>query len=686
MKISCLWLQDFVDIDLFDVDQLSDALAMIGLPVEGIEGEGEECVLELEVTANRPDCLNHLGVAREIAAQFSLKLRPPDFSEPPGAKGSQSLEAAVAIQNPELCPRYTARVITNVTMGESPAWMQRRLEALGQRPINSMVDITNYVLFEMGQPLHAFDYDKLAENRIVVRAPGEEEALTTLDGVDRELDSSMVVICDAVKPVALGGVMGGSNSEISEGTQTILLESAYFAPASIRRTAKQLGMRTEASYRFERGADPEAPRTALNRACRLIEEITGGACIGPVIDENPNPVTRRKIQLRAERISQVLGISIDPSFVAGVLGRLEFEVEEQENHSWQIGAPGFRGDVELEEDLVEEVARHHGYDQIASTYPAPQMSGTFRPTQQKEQLLSSTLEGFGFFEAINYAFTSPEREARFWGENPPLLPIANPLTEEDSHLRSSLVSGLVESIQRNLNQGNPDVRLYEVGRVFLPDASGNPEEAKEEGRLGLAATGDFYRPFWGTSEEEFNFYHLKGVIERLLEIFGPRVEFRKTSAFPCLHPGYAAEFFLGDKVVGFLGRIHPRLQEHYKFRQNVFLAELTSDLLDAASLGDPTYVELKKLPSIEQDLSFLIDKNQDYGKLVDVVQALDLPQLRRIQLIDLYQGPKVPKEKVSLTLRLVFADAERTLTLPEVNQQSQLVFSVLQRDFGAEGR
>ena len=686
MKISYRWLQDYVDIDLFDVDQLSDALAMIGLPVEGIEGEGEDCVLELEVTANRPDCLNHLGVAREIAAQFSLKLRPPDFAELPGAQGSQSVEATVAIQSPELCPRYTARVIENVNMGESPAWMQRRLEALGQRPINSMVDITNYVLFEMGQPLHAFDYDRLAENRIVVRTPKEGEALTTLDGVDRELDSSMVMICDAVKPVALGGVMGGSNSEISGGTRTILLESAYFAPASIRSTAKQLGMRTEASYRFERGADPEAPRMALNRACRLIEEITGGSCVGPVIDEHPSPVVRRTVQLRAERIRLVLGISIDPSFVTGVLGRLEFEVEEQKNHSWQVVVPGFRRDVELEEDLVEEVARHHGYDQIASSYPAPQISGAFRSSQRKEQLLSSTLEGFGFFEAINYAFTHPEREARFWGEGPALLPIANPLTEEDSHLRSSLVPGLVESIQRNLNQGNPDVRLYEIGSVFFPDASGKPEEVKEEGRLGLAATGDFYRPFWGSSEEEFNFYHLKGVIESLLEHFGPRVEFRKTSALSFLHPGYAAEFFLGDQAIGFLGKIHPRLQEHYKFRQDIFLAELQSDFLDASSLGDPTYVELKKLPSIEQDLSFLIDKNQDYGKLVSVVHSLDLPQLRRIQLIDLYQGPKVPKEKVSLTLRLVFADAERTLTLPEINQQSQRVFSVLQQDFGAEGR
>ncbi len=686
MKISYLWLQDFVDIDLFDLDQLADALAMIGLPVEGIEGEGEECVLELEVTANRPDCLNHLGVAREIAAQFSLKLRPPDFSESPGANGSQSFDTTITIENPELCPRYTARVITDVTMGESPAWMRRRLEALGQRPINSLVDITNYVLFEMGQPLHAFDYDKLAENRIVVRTPRKGESLTTLDDVDRELDSSMVMICDALQPVALGGVMGGSNSEISESTRTILLESAYFAPASIRRTAKQLGMRTEASYRFERGADPEAPRMALNRACRLIEEITGGSCVGPVVDENPSPVPQRTIQLRADRIRRVLGISIDPDFVAAVLGRLEFKVEEQENHDLQVLVPGFRGDVELEEDLVEEVARHHGYDQIASTYPTPQISGAFRSTQRKEQLLSSILEGFGFFEAINYAFTNPEREARFWGEGPSLLPIANPLTEEDSHLRNSLTSGLVESIQRNLNQGNPDVRLYEMGSVFIPDASGNLEEVKEEVRLGLAATGDFYRPFWDTSEEKFNFYHLKGVIESLLESFGSPVAFRKTGAFPFLHPGYAAEFLLGDQSVGFLGRIHPRLQEHYKFRQDVFLAELRAGHLDAGSLSDPTYVELKKLPSIEQDLSFLIDKNQDYGKLVEVVQSLELPQLRRIQLIDLYQGPKVPKEKVSLTLRLVFADAERTLTLPEVNQQSQQVFSVLQRDFGAEGR
>ena len=686
MKIGYRWLQDFVDIDLFDLDQLTDALTMIGLNVEGVEGNGEDCVLELEITANRPDCLNHLGVARELAAQFSLKLRPPDYSEPTDRGGSQSLDTGVSIECPELCPRYTARVITGVTMGESPTWMQKRLEELGQRPINSIVDITNYVLFEIGQPLHAFDYDKLAENRIVVRTPRDGESLRMLDGLERELDSGMVTICDAVKPVALGGVMGGSNSEISKQTETILLESAYFSPASIRRTARQLGMRSEASYRFERGADPEMPRKALNRACQLIEEIMGGSCVGPVIDENPEPWIRSRIELLEERIHQVLGISVDPRFVTDLLQRLEFEVEQQGEERWQVVVPGFRGDVELEEDLVEEVARHHGYDKIESTYPAPQVNGTFRPTQRKEQMLSSALEGFGFFEAFNFSFTNPDREARFWEASPPLLPISNPLTEEDSHLRFSLVSGLIDSIQRNLNQGNQDVRLYEMASVFIPSSSGTPEETKEEVRLGLAATGDFYRPFWNASREEVNFYHLKGVIESLLQGFGLQSAYRKTSLYPFLHPGHAAEILLGDCSLGFLGKIHPRLQELYKFRQPVFLAELRSDLLDPETLSDPTYVELKKLPSIEQDLSFLIDKNRDYGRLVEVIQSLDLPQLRRIQLIDLYQGPKVPNEKVSLTLRLVFADAGRTLTLPEVNEQTEQIFSVLQQDFGAEGR
>jgi phenylalanyl-tRNA synthetase beta chain len=319
MKISYQWLGDFVDLDL-DVGEVAKVLTKVGLAVEEIEQLENDSILDVEVTTNRPDCLSHLGIAREIAAQLGLQFKLPDFAPPQDeADPSASLPTGVSIENRELCPRYAARVLTGFTLGESPDWLKTRLESVGQRPINNIVDITNYVLMEMGHPLHAFDYDKLEEHRIIVRTAKSSERLTTLDGFERKLDSSMLVIGDARRPVAMAGIMGGEKSEISEDTRTILLESAYFSPTSVRHTAKQLGLRTEASFRFERGADPQIPVKALNRTCRLIQEIAGGVMAGPVIDEYPDPPVPDPVQLRSQRLERVLGLEIDPEFVTSTL-------------------------------------------------------------------------------------------------------------------------------------------------------------------------------------------------------------------------------------------------------------------------------------------------------------------------------------------------------------------------------
>ena len=684
MKIGWNWLQEHLDLRGLDSDRLSEALAMLGFPVESVEETADGPVLELEVTTNRPDCLNHLGVAREVSARFGLEIRVPDCSEPSGRDVAEP-RARVCIEAADLCPRYAARVMTGVRIGPSPAWLKRRIESVGQRPVNNVVDITNFVLYELGQPLHGFDLDRLRERRIVVRTAAEGERLTTLDGVERRLEPSMLVIADASRAVALAGIMGGMESEVSAAAGNLLLESAYFEPLSVRRTAKRLGMRTDASYRFERGADPDMARRALNRACRMIREIAGGCCEGPVIDECPRPLPSREIRLRRGRLTQVLGVSVDPGFVEEVLGRLGFDLTPREDGAWRVRVPSFRADVSLEDDLVEEVARQYGYDRLPTTYPASVVIGKFSEWEEHKRLVSSSLEGCGFYEAVNYTFTNPAREKTFLGGRPPLVPIANPLSEDQTHLRSTLLPGLVESVRHNLNFGNRNVRLFETGKVFRQRGE-DSEQVQEAPYLGLAATGSAHGPFWSGASEAFGFHHLKGTLQRLFRKFGFEVEYRRVSGLPFLHPGIAAEILREERRLGVLGKLHPRLQEQYKFSEDVLVAELRLDGLYGRDLDDPTYEVLERFPSVEQDFSFLVDKSVSFARLVDAIRGLGILELRDIRLIDLYRGSSVPKDKVGLTLRLTFADAERTLILSEVKHLGERVFSFMRRELGVEGR
>ncbi len=687
MKISYQWLQDFVNLDGLpgDVSGLAEALTRVGLAVEEIEELENDSIFDVEVTTNRPDCLNHLGVAREIAAHFRLQLKSPDYSPPPsGADESTILAAGVTIENRQLCPRYAARVLSGFTLGESPDWLKARLEAVGQRPINNLVDITNYVLLEMGHPLHAFDYDKLKEHRIIVRTAEAGERLTTLDGAERELDSSMLVICDASRPVAMAGIMGGEESEISQDTRTLLLESAYFDSASVRKTAKNLGLRTEASFRFERGADPEIPVKALNRTCRLIQEVAGGVMAGPVIDEYPDPPARKSVQLRSERIAKVLGVEIDPEFVTDTLSRLEFVASKTEKNIWQV--PSFRVDVGLEDDLVEEAARHYGYERIESTYPSAPALGSFLATDGHDRFLTGKLEGLGFLEAFNYVFTNPSKETVFWNSCPSMTAISNPLSEEDTHLRVSLLPGLVEALRRNLNHGNKNVRLFELGKVFIPGTSDDGVGPQESWRLGLLATGAFYQPFWNTARDEFHFHHLKGIVEVLLDKLGREGKFQDVSDISFLHPGIAASVSVDGEMCGALGQLQPRLQDAFKFLQSVFVAELHLEPLYRHPLPQPRYERLERLPSVQRDLSFIVDKEVEYARMLSVVEELGIPDLHGIELIDLYQSPTLPQGKVSLAIRLTFASPEKTLTQEEVNRSTEEIASVLEKTFSTETR
>lgn len=688
MKISYRWLHDFIDLDILGMTprEVARALDRIGLAVESLEDRKDDCLFDIEVTTNRPDCLNHLGIARELAAQFKLKVKRPDVSTPPQTENTAPFPARVTIEDTAQCPRYAARVITNVRIEGSPDWLKARLESVDQRPINNIVDITNYVLFELGHPLHAFDYDKLKGHAILVRRAKAGERLETLDGVCHPLGPEMLTICDQSRPVALAGIMGGQESEVSSQTRTLLLESAYFHPSSIRSTAKKLGMRTEASYRFERGADPEMPVKALNRISRLVQEIAGGVCVSPVVDQYPTPQPPTRLQLEPELTRRVVGVSFPKDFVVDVLSRLEFELLGWEGDALQVQVPSFRCDVSIGEDLVEEVARHWGYERIQSSYPAAPVPGSFLPTRSQERVLTQGLAGFGFFEAVNYVFSTPKREALFWSRSPAMIPLANPPTEKDTHLRTSLVPGLVDSVRRNLNRGNRNVRLFEFGKVFLPSTSGQIEDYQEVSRLGLIATGAFYEPFWNTVRDTFQLYHLKGMVKDLLEQLDQKAQFRRTEEVPFLHPEVSAEITVGDQLLGCLGELHPRLQQAYKFLQKVFVAELLLDPLYAQELAEPLYSSLGKFPSVERDLSFLIDRGVEYARIVDAIHELDISDLSNIRLVDLYQGKKLPTDRISVTIRLTFANAGCTLTQAQVNQYSDAIFSVLRKAFAAELR
>jgi phenylalanyl-tRNA synthetase beta chain len=688
MNISYNWLQEFVDLKELGVEPLvvADALTAIGLAVEGVEAHDSDQILNVEVTSNRPDCLNHLGVARELAAHFRLNLHTPDVSDLPSQQPAEAQPASVLIEDPDLCPQYAARIMTGVQVDESPTGLKEKLLAVGQRPINNIVDITNYVLLLLGHPLHAFDYEKLDENRIVVRTARPGETIITLDGVSRSLQPGMLAICDASRPVALAGVMGGQETEISLQTGTILLESAYFNPKSIRSTSKALGMRTEASYRFERGADPEMPVKALNLACRLIQQIASGQTVGPVINEHPGASPRTVLELRQQRIRQVVGVDIEADFVTEILGRLEFELGSPTDGRWQVTVPGFRVDVGQEDDLVEEVARHFGYDGIPSTYPRPSSAGHFLPSRTHEQLLLSRLRSFGFYEAINYVFSTPDQERLFFGASTPMVPIANPLTEADTHLRTSLVPGLVSSVRRNLNHGTHEIRLFEFGHVFSSLSKGADDRLIEEQRLGIVATGTFYRPYWGQGADEFRFFHLKGIVEELLGGLGYRAVFERTDEVPFLHPGAAARIVVDGESIGVAGELSRELHRDFKFLERVYVAEVALGGLFSRPVPEPQYTPLPRFPITERDLSFVVDKSVEYGRITDAIKSLNVVNLRDVQLIDLYRGQKLPSGKVSLAVRLTFADLTRTLTQDEVNRSVNLISDLLKREFQAEQR
>ncbi len=674
MKISLTWLQEFVEIPV-DLRQLKADLTMVGLNVESVTQVGDDSVLELEVTSNRPDCLSHYGVAREVATFYCKPLKRLEIAVKESGAAASS-EVSIEIADADLCARYCGRVVMDVQVKPSPEWLQRRLEAIGQRPINNVADVTNYVLMELGHPLHAFDVTHLRQRKIIVRRAKAGEHLTTLDGVDRTLTSENLVIADAQRAVALAGVMGGEDSEISTSTRAVLLESAWFEPASIRRTSKAHGMHTEASHRFERGADIQMAPLALDRTAALIAQVAGGQVLRGVIDVYPRPQLREDIVLRRSEILRILGAEVPWEDVERILRALGFNTERQGTEGRRATPPSFRPDVTREVDLIEEVARHFGYDRLPSRVrPAPPR--VERDTlREKELTLSARLVGLGYREIISSSMVDPDENARF--TDAPPVGLANPLSQEASALRSTPVPSMLRALRWNLDRGQSDLRLFEVGKTYTRRAQGLPDERRV---LTLGLTGSRLPvPFYDADNPKpkpVGFFDLKGDLESLLsafEIAGLRFEERKLHYY---EGGAAGRFAAHGQALVDFGRIHSEFTQFYKLRQDVWLAEVDLEKLLEFPLPARAFRAFSRFPSVERDFSLLVPEGKEFRELEKTLLGLKLETLQSLQPMEEFRGGTIEKGKYSLLLRVTFQSPSHTLTSEEVVEASRQLLEAL---------
>ena len=720
MKILVSWLREFVTVPV-SLDELVAALNMRGFEVAAVEppppGVGrsgeDEAVLDLEITTNRPDCLSVLGIAREVATIYDTPLHPPglpgtDGSDarlvpraspspagPAGNAGNDTL--SVTLEETALCPRYAA-ALADVNVSESPAWMTARLQAVGIRPINNVVDASNYVLMELGHPTHAFDLDRLAGREIRIRRARDGERLRTLDGVDRRLTREMLVIADAERAQAIAGVMGGADSEVSQGTRVVALESAFFQPVSVRRTSKQLGLSTEASYRFERGADISQPVVALERVCALLERIGAGRARGPVIDRYPTPRVPGRITFRHSRIRRLLGQSIDPAFVARTLAHLGFtlvalrDAKGQDGDSWwEVTVPAYRVDVTREVDLIEEVARHYGYDRLPMTFPAlTQPPSPAGPWIERNRLVRQILTASGFSEAVTVAFVEQPAAAAFHRADD-LVALANPLSEKLAVLRPSLLPGLVDSLVHNCRRERRDVRLFEIGHCFS-------RAGGETSSVAMAYTGAATVDHWSGGGRPVDFFDVKGIVERLLDAFGIAPQFEPLQRED-LVPGRAALMRAPLPVtvpsepiaLGSLGQLAPAIAGARGLpaqANEVYVAEIDLRALEqAASPRDTLRVApLPRYPSVVRDVSILVDHTLPAASVRGTIREAAGETLVDVREFDRYRGEGVPEGRLSLSLRLTFRSPERTLTDDEVQQTMEGVVEALERTRNARLR
>jgi phenylalanyl-tRNA synthetase beta chain len=692
MRLLVSWVRDFVDV-IASPEEIADKLSMRGFEVASIEAlDGGDAVIDFEVTANRPDCLSVIGFAREIATLYDLPMRVPasDSSES-GAKialrstaHAESDRVRVSVEETELCPRYAAAVADVTPGAATPARITSRLQAAGVRPISPIVDITNYVLIELGQPMHAFDLARLAGAELRIRNAKRGEIITTLDGVERKLDPEMLVIADANRAQAIAGVMGGAASEVSAATTAVVFESAYFKPASVRKTSKRLGLKTEASARFERGADVSIPVVALVRAIALMEQLGAGRMSGKIVDRYPKVRQPAQLHLRRERLAGLLGITVDDREVERILRRLGLDVKPASD-GWDVIVPTFRVDLLREVDLIEEVGRHHGFDMLPATFPvqtAPAPPPD--PRIARDRLVRRVLTAAGLSEAVTFGFIEARAAAPFAaGQESGLLTLANPLSAKFDTLRASLLPGVVDSVAHNRRHGRADVGLFEIGARFSASTG-------ERRGLGLAWTGHVVDD-WKSGRRLVDFFDVKGAVERLCGALSVSATFEPVSV-PYLAPGQAASVVAGGQPAGVIGLLLPALaDERGAPRQDeIFVAELDLDTLwTARVVRDEAVAPLPRYPFVVRDLSIVVADTLPAEIISGTIHTAARAAAARLigaRFFDRYQGKGVPEGRVSLSVRLTFQAPDRTLTDADVQEAFDKILAALVSAHGAVQR
>ena len=693
MKLSAQWIREFVDVPVDD-HRLAEDLTSIGIAIEGVSGESTATVFEMEIGTNRPDAMNHYGVAREAAALYGVPLKPIETSaaeaaSPDAIRGSAKTEPfQIDIEDAEGCARYTAQIVRGVKIKASPTHIAAGLALVDQRPINNAADASNYTLWEMGHPTHAFDLDLLQGGKIIVRRARAGETLKTLDGVDRKLSPEDLIIADAKKPVALAGVMGGFDTMITNNTNNILIESAWFDPVAVRKTAKRHAMHTDASHRFERGADYGATPIACALVAQRIIESGGGELDGELIDAVARELDQAPVVLRVSQVQRILGAKLETHEIVAILKRLGFEFipEPGSQPEFSVRIPSWRLDVEREIDLIEEIARLHGYNKFSNTLPG--FSGAVIETAEakKPSRVRSSLLALGYNEAVSLSFISHEDAETF--SSSPVVELANPISEEASLMRSSLVPGMLDMLAYNLNRGTENVLLFEMGDVYETADAGTAEHSRI--CMGATAWELSSRISQGaildkTKDSTIDvFRSFKGDVEVLLHAFEHRLLTFDAHTADYYQPGCSARALMDSEVVAQLGQLHPQVAANRKLRGDVFIAEIFADGLLKRSLREIRYVPLPKFPAVARDFSFIFSDEVTFEKIEGTVNGISLSELRSFSPVEVFRGGSVEAGKYSILLRAKFQSLERTLREEEVAEWSAQIVSALQRLGGTQ--
>jgi len=657
--------------------------APIGAPLGDYLGDVN---FDFDVTPNRPDCLSVIGVAREIAALTGGSLRLPKihYDETEGPVDSF---ASVDIVDPDLCPRYCASLITGIKIAPSPSWLRQRLNSCGMRPINNVVDVTNYVMLEYGQPLHAFDYHKLKGGQIIVRRAGNGEAIITLDGSERALNPDILVIADKEEAVAVAGIMGGLYSEVTDKTDTILLESANFNQAAIRRGSSHLQFQSEASIRFDKGLNSELPLLPLKRATQLLLELAGGRAAKGIIDVYPGKPKPKLILLSAQEVKRISGLKVNIDEILKVLRALGFECRESDSGSQiSVSVPYWRSDVKCSADLVEEVVRIIGYEKIPITRlgsPLPQQESKLSPSARQSNLkekLRNILTGFGFQEILTYSLVSLEKLQKLSPKLELIIPplkVANPMTKEQEYLRTSLRAGLLSTLSHNQKFEQAGVRLFEIGKVFLPRGKDLPEEKE---MLCTVLSGSRAELSWQADKEPLDFFDTKGVVENFLNHLGLKASF-DIGDDEILFPGRGANIIVEDDKVGIVGEVHPRVAQAFELSNTNCLIEIDLEKLLTKITGIKEYQPIPRFPSVSRDIALVVDEQVSYRTVENIIQSF--PLVTQVTLFDLYRGKQIPEGKKSFAIRIVYQSLSHTLTDEEVDQTQEQMLARLHQELGA---